>query len=201
MPVSKSRRKNGKKKTFKLTAYRAQRQHKQNFATNFKQCDVDMLKEIITNVELITELKLPAGNCCYQDAALIRDTINFCTWGAQYKDKISKDLNQDWLADRYPIFLKGHELFGAFYKRGNDKGGQNDDSVRYVATGEELCALRDAIMVAGDFFKQMLEDTPIITVKLFMAMKHFMGEMETGSLQHSFDEETILRTMKAIRWA
>lgn len=161
-----------------------------------RQSDIDELKALLTNTELVVEMKLPTGQCTFADVALMRDVLNFCSWASLYKAQIAKDINPEWVEANREAFTKAQNAFTTFYARGNDKGGISDNTVRYVATGEELCALRDGIQIAADFWHQMLDETPIHVVKLFRAMKFFLEGKGAGRLE--FADDHLVEVMRKI---
>lgn len=189
MPVSKKRKlKNGRKPVRKVKGFLD--------SIFMPQCRIDEIKSTFSQVELIAEVKLGTGGCTFDDVAKIRDVINACAWCATYKSSISKDLSDEWVEANWDIFLAGQEAFGTFYARGNLKGGIDDDSVRYVCTGEEFVKIRDAIAVAGDLCQQMLDKTPLTFNKLFSGMKTYVADMGVGKKE--FDGDSLLKAMRRI---
>lgn len=197
MAVSKNKRKNGKTKTYKHNAIRVMRQNSMSFSTCLSQKDLDKLRGIVTNVEMLAEMKLLFGKCDYQDVAMIRDTLNFCAFAYTYRTQVLNDINEDWVKGNAKAFNAAMDAFGPFYDRGNAKGGQHDTTVRYVAKGEELCALRDGVLIAADFFRQMLDEKPILSIKLFMAMKEITNTDKAGLISYdSTDIERLIANMR-----
>lgn len=118
MPKSKHRvKKNGK---------RPVKKNKEMLSAIFlPKSDIDKVKRIFTNVELIAETKLQRGLCNFDDVAMLRDVLNMCAWCSVYWAKVSETfkLTDEWIEANMPIFLKAQDAFHEFYKRGNDKGG------------------------------------------------------------------------------
>ena len=156
--------------------------------------DIEKLKSVFTDVELLTETKLHKGICTFDDVAQMRDVLNFCAWGTVYLAEICDTISEEWLEVNMPIFLKAQEAFHTFYGRGNAKGGVDDPTVRYVATGDELIAIKDGIAIGGDFCQQMLDEIPLQFLKLWFRMKSFLSDKGAGKLE--FDGDKLAQQIK-----
>ena len=167
MPKSKSRvKKNGK---------RPERKVKIVLPANFMpDHEREFLYNLFERVNLFAEVTLPMGRCTYKHATAIRDVINACVWSLTYLSGNGL-LADDWLDEQYPYVKELQNKFQTFYARGNAKGGMKDRSVRYVATGDELRAIRDGLIVANDgVCLEMIKTRPIIFKRLFLGMKEFL---------------------------
>lgn len=189
MPKSKHRvKKNGK---------RPVKKNKEMLSAIFlPKEDIDKVKRIFTDVELIAETKLQRGLCNFDDVAMLRDVLNMCAWCSVYWAKVSETfkLTDEWIDANMPIFLKAQDAFHEFYKRGNDNGGVTNSSVRYVCRGDELTAIKDGVAFAGDLCQQMLDNSPIQFMRLFDAMKRFLCHEGQGKLE--FDGDKLAEQMK-----
>ena len=181
MPVSKSRRKkNGKP---------VQKKHKIAISAIYlEKSGIDEVKELFDKAQLKCEMKLGTGLCTFDDAALFRDCLNISTWCLIYLDRVLKELNDEWWNANQPVYDAAREAFHTFYARGNAQGGNRDESVRYVATGTELTAIKDGLVLAGQIVDEMLENRPQIFLSLYMGMKKFLKGRGTGRLQFTAGE-------------
>ena len=189
MPVSKPRvKKNGKRPT---------RKNKWMLDSIFlPEEKIKKVRELFTNVEMISETKLHRGVCNFDDVAMMRDVLNMCAWSSIYWAKVSETfkLSDEWIDENMPIFLKAQDAFHTFYSRGNSRGGIENPEIHYVATGDELTAIRDGIAVAGDLCQQMLNDSPIQFLRLFDAMKRFLRHEGAGKLE--FDGDKLAQSIR-----
>lgn len=186
MPSSNNKRKNGKKVVRK--------NKKALSAIYLEQGAIDSVKQLFVEAQLRCELKLGTGQCTFDDVALFRDCLNISTWCIVYLDRILVCLNDEWWNANEAVYVKAKDAFHTFYWRGNSKGGTRDESVRYVATGEELTAIKDGLVLAGQIVDEMLENRPQIFMSMFVGMKKFLKGRGTGRL-----EFTVADLEKAIR--
>lgn len=187
MPVSKSnRKKNGKKVPYKPK--------KALSAIYLEKSAIEEVKSLFENAQLRCEMKLGTGQCTFDDVALFRDCLNLSSWCLIYLDRILKELNDEWWSDVEETYNAAKDAFHTFYQRGNLKGGNRDESVRYVATGSELTAIKDGLVVAGQLIDVMLEEHPQAFLSLYVGMKKFLKGRGTGRLTF-----TALELEKAIR--
>ena len=181
MPVSKSRRKKNGKPV-------AQKNKKAISAIYLEKSGVDEVKELFERAQLRAELKLGSGMCTFDDVALFRDCLNISTWCLIYLDRILQELNDEWWQVNQPVYDAAREAFHTFYARGNAKGGNRDESVRYVATGTELTAIKDGLVLSGQIVEEMLNNRPQTFLSLYMGMKKFLKGRGTGRLQFTAGE-------------
>lgn len=189
MPKSKHRvKKNGK---------RPVKKNKEMLSAIFlPKSDIDKVKSLFTQVELIAETKLQKGTCNFDDVAMIRDVFNMAAWSITYWGHMTKavTLSEEWVEANADTFLKAQDAFHEFYQRGNELGGVDDPTVRYVCRGDELTAIKDGVLIAGDLCQQMLDDSPIQFIRLFDAMKRFLKGKGQGKLE--FDGDKLAEQMK-----
>lgn len=188
MPKSKHRKKNGK---------RPVKKNKEMLSAIFiPQSDIDKVKSLFTQVELIAETKLHKGTCNFDDVAMIRDVLNMAAWSITYWGRMTKavTLSEEWVEANADSFLKAQDAFHEFYQRGNELGGVDDPTVRYVCRGDELTAIKDGVLIAGDLCQQMLDESPIQFIRLFDAMKRFLRGKGQGKLE--FDGDKLAEQMK-----
>lgn len=188
MPVSKSRRKDKNGKPVKQKNKRALS------AIYLEKSGVDKTRDLFEKAQLRCEMKIGTGECTFEDVALFRDCLNLSTWCLVYLDRILKILSPEWLDANQKTHDDAREAFHHFYARGNAKGGNKDDTVRYVATGTELTAIKDGLVVAGQIIDVMLDDYPQIFLSLYMGMKRFLKGRGAGRL-----EFTVAEIERAIR--
>ena len=176
MPVSKSKRKKNGKPV-------AQKKKTAISAIYLEKSGIDEVKDLFEKAQLRCEMKLGSGLCTFDDVALFRDCLNLCTWCVIYLDRVLCCLNDEWWESNHEAYDKARDAFHTFYQRGNLKGGNRDESVRYVATGSELTAIKDGLVVAGDIINVMLDEHPQTFLSLYMGMKKFLKGRGTGRLQ------------------
>ena len=149
---------------------------------------INAIKNLFLDAEMIAEIKLVRGMCTYDDVAIMRDTMNFCSWCSVYLYNITKTLNDEWIKDSYSVFLESQDAFHTFYQRGIKAGALDDPTVRFVATGEESVKIRDGMLVAGDVCQQMLDKAPKHFIRLFCAMKDYLAGRGAGRLEYNSNE-------------
>ena len=176
MPVSKSRRKKNGKPV-------AQKKKTAISAIYLEKSGIDEVKDLFEKAQLRCEMKLGSGLCTFDDVALFRDCLNLSTWCLIYLDRILQVVNDDWWQANQKVHEDACAAFHTFYQRGNLKGGNRDESVRYVATGSELTAIKDGLVLAGEIIDEMLENRPQTFLSLYMGMKKFLKGRGTGRLQ------------------
>lgn len=176
MPVSKSRRKKNGKPV-------AQKKKTAISAIYLEKSGIEETRELFERAQLRAELKLGSGECTFDDVALFRDCLNLSTWCLIYLDRILQVVNDDWWQANQKVHEDACAAFHTFYERGNLKGGNRDESVRYVCTGSELTAIKDGLVVAGDIINVMLDERPQTFLSLYFGMKKFLKGRGTGRLQ------------------
>ena len=176
MPVSKSKRKKNGKPV-------AQKKKTAISAIYLEKSGIDEVKDLFEKAQLRCEMKLGSGLCTFDDVALFRDCLNLSTWCLIYLDRILQVVNDDWWQANQKVHEDACAAFHTFYQRGNLKGGNRDESVRYVATGSELTAIKDGLVLAGEIIDEMLENRPQTFLSLYMGMKKFLKGRGTGRLQ------------------
>lgn len=188
MPKSKSRRmKNGKPVAKKNKMAKS--------AIFLEKSAIQSVRNLYDKAQLKAEVTLGTGLCNFDDVAMIRDVINVATWCLIYLDRITMDLSPEWYEANQDTFEKGKDAFHSFYARGNAKGGVTDKSVRYVCTGEELTAIKDCVLVAGEIITEMIDNRPQKFVSLFKHMKEFLFSQGTGRrlIYTAADIEKVIR--------
>ena len=125
---------------------------------------------------------------------MFRDCLNISTWCLIYLDRILVKLNDDWWAANEKVYEAAKDAFHTFYARGNAQGGTKNDAIRYVATGTEMTAIKDGLVLAGDIVNVMLDEHPQTFMSLYVGMKKFLKGRGTGRLQF-----TALEIERAIR--
>lgn len=186
MPTSKNKRKNGK------TAVRKPK--KALSAIYLEKGAIEEVRSLFEKAQLRCELKLGTGLCTFDDVALFRDCLNLSTWCLIYLDRILVELNVDWWAANEKVYEAAKDAFHTFYARGNAQGGNKNDAIRYVATGTEMTAIKDGLVLAGDIVNVMLDEHPQTFMSLYVGMKKFLKGRGTGRLQF-----TALEIERAIR--
>ena len=177
MPVSKSKRKckNGKP---------VQKKNKTAISAIYlEKSGIEETRQLFEKAQLRCEMKIGTGECTFDDVALFRDCLNLSTWCLIYLDRVLQVVNDDWWQENEKTHQAACDAFHTFYARGNAKGGVRDQTVRYVATGTELTAIKDGLVVAGQIIDVMLDEHPQTFLSLYMGMKKFLKGRGTGRLQ------------------
>lgn len=128
------------------------------------------LREQFNEVSLAVELKLPRGTCSDTDLTLMGDMIR---WG------ITASACRTWCTDesRIDVYKVVHD--GAMYLtqlqyRGRKRGD------RFVATGQELEAIRTAFDFVGPYLQQSLTECPIQTLKEYQVTREMIKPQGLG---------------------
>ena len=151
MPKSKSTR--GKKRSTKtyFSPFR------------FRQVDLDKLHDDFRKFEMVCELKLPAGNCDFDDLATLRDFFNL----AKIILLIPEErcwLDREAIAGIVGLCMDASVSVAEVTKRGVKSGS-------FVCKGEELAAIRDFAAIAGEVVHRSIDECPRRLVKEYLAMK------------------------------
>lgn len=126
-----------------------------------KRKDVDEIHAIVRRIELAVEIKLPHGTCDIDDVQSMRDALNFATIliyaGHRFDENAFERENGDF-------WRKVIDAFHSYYGRATKKS-------IFVATGDELNALRDGFIMVGKIIHEQLEQEPVWCLKTFAYMK------------------------------
>lgn len=180
MPKSNNKRKNGKKVI--------QKPKKAISAIYLEKAAIEEVRDLFEKAQLRCELKLGTGLCTFDDVALFRDCLNISTWCLIYLDRILKKLSDEWWSENEKVYEAAKDAFHTFYARGNAQGGNKNEAIRYVATGTELTAIKDGLVLAGQIVDVMLDEHPQTFMSLYVGMKRFLKGRGTGRLQFTASE-------------
>ena len=180
MPKSNNKRKNGKKVI--------QKPKKAISAIYLEKAAIEEVRDLFEKAQLRCELKLGTGLCTFDDVALFRDCLNISTWCLIYLDRILKKLSDEWWSENEKVYEAAKDAFHTFYARGNAQGGNKNEAIRYVATGTELTAIKDGLVLAGQIVDVMLDEHPQTFMSLYVGMKKFLKGRGTGRLQFTASE-------------
>ena len=180
MPKSNNKRKNGKKVI--------QKPKKAISAIYLEKAAIEEVRDLFEKAQLRCELKLGTGLCTFDDVALFRDCLNISTWCLIYLDRILKKLSDEWWSENEKVYEAAKDAFHTFYVRGNAQGGNKNEAIRYVATGTELTAIKDGLVLAGQIVDVMLDEHPQTFMSLYVGMKRFLKGRGTGRLQFTASE-------------
>lgn len=174
MPKSKSTR--GK-------SYRPKRWD--SHALYIDQRDLKALQGIFTDIGLIVEVKLPNGTCTEDDVQLMRDYINLTSlliYAGHHVDTsfVIKEYGTEW--------VNVQERFHSYYERVTTEG-------KYVATGDELCALRSGMEIADAVVKMSFKKEPFWCLKTYRYMKT-LTDREHGRIKG--DPTSLEKRIRAI---
>ena len=180
MPKSNNKRKNGKKVI--------QKPKKAISAIYLEKAAIEEVRDLFEKAQLRCELKLGTGLCTFDDVALFRDCLNISTWCLIYLDRILVKLSDEWWSENEKVYEAAKDAFHTFYARGNAQGGNKNEAIRYVATGTELTAIKDGLVLAGQIVNVMLDEHPQTFMSLYVGMKRFLKGRGTGRLQFTASE-------------
>lgn len=180
MPKSNNKRKNGKKVI--------QKPKKAISAIYLEKAAIEEVRDLFEKAQLRCELKLGTGLCTFDDVALFRDCLNISTWCLIYLDRILVKLSDEWWSENEKVYEAAKDAFHTFYARGNAQGGNKNEAIRYVATGTELTAIKDGLVLAGQIVDVMLDEHPQTFMSLYVGMKKFLKGRGTGRLQFTASE-------------
>jgi len=148
------------------------RKHRRATKTYASQCyapkTIEALKSSVVKYELIAELKFPSGNATSHDCDCLRDLINHAIADLLINDEYSDDLRETLVAGGWAL--------RSIKARGVKTG-------RYVASGDELNAVREALVVAGDTLKSAYEKRAQIVINEFRAMKAITETEKSPTVQ------------------
>lgn len=122
---------------------------------------LDEIQDLFIDIQLIVEVTLPAGKCTIEDVQKMRDMLNFGTTlvhaGHVFDvEAFEREHGADW--------RKFQEAFHSYYGRAIERK-------IYVATGDELKALRSGFELCGLIVHEELEAEPKWCLKCFVYMK------------------------------
>ena len=123
---------------------------------------LDEVQELFIDIQLIVEVTLPAGMCTINDVQRMRDMLNFGTtlmYAGHVFDveAFEREHGADW--------RRFQEAFHSYYGRAIERK-------IYVATGDELKALRAGFELCGLIVHEELEAEPKWCLKCFVYMKN-----------------------------
>lgn len=129
-----------------------------------------VMRELFDDVALAVEIKLPRGTCTDSDLSLMRDMIH---WG------ITATACRTWCTeesrvDAYKATHDGAKYLSQLQHRGRQRG------YRFIATGQELEAIRTAFDFVGSYLQQSLTECPIQTLKEYQFTKEMIKTRGAG---------------------
>lgn len=114
------------------------------------QKEIDAIKETFSDVELAVEMKLPRELMSMQDVQELRDMLNLSTVLMFH----GYGIEPSYCQETYGVaWRRMQDAFHSYYTRAIDKGV-------FVATGDELNAIRDGIEIAGTIMQKTLDADP-----------------------------------------
>ena len=122
---------------------------------------LDKIQDLFIDIQLIVEVTLPAGKCTIEDVQKMRDMLNFGTTlvhaGHVFDvEAFEREHGADW--------RRFQKAFHSYYGRAIERK-------IYVATGDELKALRAGFELCGLIVHEELEAEPKWCLKCFFYMK------------------------------
>ena len=136
------------------------------------QSDIDLLKAMICDVGLATEIALPAGTASVEQVNSIKVLTNRALTGIMSREWLSP---AERMAAIQTIDRGGYSLLAMVRKAYDrrDKLGLKEPC--FVCTADELNNIRDAVQVSSQFLTDSLDVAANRTLREFFAMKILMG--------------------------
>lgn len=166
MPVSKTKRKTGKKVSSAPRSYFAMH--------NIQKENIEQINSAITTAELIVEHKLPRGECTYADVRMIRDIFD----AAQIALLNRKCFDDKTVDEFMKIFIDGLENLYSGYTRAYARKAKT-----IVYTGAELQAIRDNIIPAASLLKDSFETCPRLMLREWELMLKIQSECQEERIE------------------
>ncbi len=150
MPASKKPRKKRSTKTY-FSPFR------------FRQADLDKLHDDFRKFELVSEMKLPTGNCDLDDLLCLRDFFNVSKIILLIPEERCW-LDREAIASIVDLCMDASVAVAEVTKRGIESGS-------FVCKGEELTAIRDFAVIAGEVVHRSIDECPRRLIREYLAMK------------------------------
>ncbi len=130
--------------------------------------DIDALQSMATDISLAAETSLPAGTATVTQVDCIKAMLNHAMTGIMSR----KYLSPTECANALAILDKGGDALVAMVKKACDRRDkEGTEGIRFICTGDELNAIRDAVAVADQFLRDSYDVEPSRTMREFFAMK------------------------------
>lgn len=127
--------------------------------------DIENLKGILNEVGLVIEFSLLRATLDNKDMSAIRDFFNWMGFVLQKRyEEFADGIQEAVLLQRDAV-----EAVVAISQRSLDR-----DDHRYIATGDEIKAIREAYMVFNDYLQKGLEKTPLTLTRDYEEMKEYL---------------------------
>ncbi len=134
--------------------------------------DIALLKALICDVSLATEIALPAGTATTEQVNCIKVLINHALTGIMSREWLSP---AERLAAIETIDRGGDALVAMVKKAFDRRDKQGESEPRFVCTADELNDIRDAVQVGSQFLTDSLDVAANRTLREFFAMKVLMA--------------------------
>lgn len=130
--------------------------------------DQKKVLDIIRNMRLIVELKLPKGLCSKSDIGAMRDFINWASALVVMDEAIDRPHFEANYAKDWQRLTDG---FRSYYGRHLKTGS-------VTATGGELNAIRDGFDIVGAVIEGAFKEAPLRTLEVYNGMKEYEKQAE-----------------------
>lgn len=127
--------------------------------------DIESLKGIISEIGLVIEFSLLRGNVTHRDMSSIHDFFNWMGFVLQKRYEEFADGIQEAVLLQRDAIEAVVEISRRSLKR---------EDHRYIATGDEIKAIREAYAVFNDYLQKGLDETPLTLVHDFEEMKDYL---------------------------
>lgn len=162
------------------------------------QVDIDDIKSLTRYVGLVTELSLPLGKASADDLSCIKSLLNHALIGFVGRDYLDEKEREDAVV----VVNKGGDACVAAVKRACERRDQTGEELRFIFTGDELNAVRDAVAVADQFISDSLDVEPHRTLREFFVMKLLLKRKTTEDITAERVKRVLdeLSTMPTKQW-
>lgn len=126
------------------------------------QTEVNKIKEAFTDIEFKVEVNLPAGTCTKLDMDHIIEIFNLTGLSISWR----KDLDKQAVEEFTEEFNVAMQALANIRKRGAE-------TQHYVATGDELKAIRTAVVTVGAYLRECMELQPVRLLREWSALNYY----------------------------
>ena len=162
------------------------------------ESDLQGIKDLLVNTGLAAEIAAPNGTATLDDLACMHSLFNHSLVGLVSRDYLSEDEREA----AAKIVDAGGKACDRVMKRGLDQAQKEGAAPRFIFTGDELNATRDAVATAQQFVTDSLAVEPHRTLMEFFAMKLLVKRRKVKDVSPETVKAAIkeLATMPTYKW-
>lgn len=161
--------------------------------------DLEDIKNLIVNTGLAAEIACPNGTASLDDLACMHSLFNHALVGLVGREYLSEEEREA----AAKIVDAGGKACDAVLKRGLDRAEKEGGAPRFIFSGDELNATRDAVASAQQFVSDSLDVEPHRTLLEFFAMKLLITRRKVKDVTPEAVNAAIheLASMPTYKWA